>query len=62
MLKLCSSLSLARYLPAAAYAPKPGARAETCDLQPQTRSRELFVAGVMALATGTITIEESRND
>ena len=56
MLKLCSSLSLVPYLLAAAYALKLGARGETCDTQPQQRSRELFVAGVVAPATGAITI------
>ena len=56
MLKLCSSLSLVPDLLAAAYAPKPGARGDTCDTQPQHRSRELSAAGVVALATGATTI------
>ena len=56
MLKLCRSLSLVPDLLAAACAPKLGARGETYDTQPQHRSTEPFAAGVVALATGAITM------
>jgi len=55
MLKLCRSLSLVPGL-LAACAPKLGARGETYDTQPQRGSREPFAAGVVAPATGAITI------
>jgi arginine:ornithine antiporter/lysine permease len=55
MLELCRSLSLVPDL-LAACALKLGARGETYDTQPQHRSREPFAAGVVALATGAITI------
>jgi amino acid transporter len=50
-LKLCSSLSLIPYLLAAAYALKLGAGGETYDARPQSRSRELFVAGLATFYT-----------